>query len=69
MTRMDLSEEEALLVSVVRQHVQHGHGEIKIQIRPGSMRIQEGKGHLFELPEQRRRSGCGNLRAENEKRS
>ena len=56
MTRMDLSEEEALLISVVRSHVKHGHGEIKIQIRPGSMRIQEGKGHLFELPKNEKRS-------------
>ena len=44
---------QALLLSVVAQHIAHGHGEMKIQIKPGAMRIQEGKGHLFELDKNR----------------
>ena len=39
---------EALIIASVRSHYAHGHGEIVIQIRPGSIRVREGKGHLFE---------------------
>jgi len=43
-----LTPEENLVIEVMRQHVEHGHGEIKIQIQPGRLRIQEGRGHLFD---------------------
>jgi hypothetical protein len=47
MSPMLLSQAEERVVNAMRRHVLHGHGEIKIQIRPGSIRVQEGKGYIF----------------------
>jgi hypothetical protein len=35
--------------AAIARHVQHGHGEILIQIKPDSVRVQEGYGHIFNL--------------------
>ena len=43
-----LNQQEQCAVDAMRRHVAHGHGEILIQVRPGSVRVQEGLGHLFE---------------------
>ena len=48
---MNLSPVEVFIIEAVRRHVAHGHGEISIQIRPGSVRVQEGVGSLFDLKE------------------
>ncbi len=45
----ELNQWEQTVIDSLRLHVAHGHGEIVIQVRPGSLRIQEGLGHVFEL--------------------
>jgi len=46
-----LAAAEAEVREAMRLHWDHGHGEITIQIGPKSIRVQEGKGHLFEAPD------------------
>ena len=45
----ELNQWEQTVIDSLRRHVAHGHGEIVIQVRPASLRIQEGLGHVFEL--------------------
>ena len=48
--KVELNRDEQEIIEALRRHVEHGNGEIIIQVRPGSLRWREGFGHVRELP-------------------
>jgi len=48
--KVELNRDEQDIIETLRRHVEHGNGEIIIQVRPGSLRWREGFGHVRELP-------------------
>ena len=44
-----LSELESDVIEDLRAHVAHGHGLMTITVKPGSVRVQSGKGRLYEF--------------------
>ena len=56
MTR-EVAEAVALVTEAIERHVAHGYGEITIHIKPGSIRVQEGRGHIIDVPVTRGKNG------------
>jgi hypothetical protein len=50
----DLTAAIACVVEAINRHVAHGYGEITVSIKPGNIRVQEGAGHIFDLPRPQR---------------
>ena len=45
----EISEIESDVIDSMRAHVLHGYGEIIISIKPNSIRIQEGRGRIYDV--------------------